>query len=72
MVQWEGFEWRPQNPNATEVDAQKWAWQGNTPGAWALLRLNTDLGERGGPICISVPGGCALHTTVNLVVGMHC
>lgn len=39
-----GFEWRPQNPNATEVDAQKWAWQGNAPGDWVLLRLNTDLG----------------------------
>lgn len=44
MVDSEGFEWRPQNPNATEADAQKWAWQGNAPGAWALLRLNTDLG----------------------------
>ena len=44
VVDSEGFEWRPQNPNATEVDAQKLAWQGNAPGDWVLLRLNTDLG----------------------------
>lgn len=49
MVRSEGFEYKAQKPEAPKRDSQKWAWIGNTPGNFVVLRLSTVLRLGSGP-----------------------
>lgn len=37
----QGFEWRPERPNATSFVEQKWGWTGLHAGDWAELEVDT-------------------------------
>lgn len=63
VVQQEGFEYRPERPNASEFRSQKWGWTSSKPGgprwAWrvgmvALLLLVVWVG--GWVVCVCVCG----------------
>lgn len=43
-----GFEYKAQRPQGATFVAQKWAWVGASPGAYAVLQVDTRLRRRGG------------------------
>ncbi len=53
VVQQEGFEYRPERPNASEFRSQKWGWTSSKPGGdrWALA------GRDGGVVVVDGVGG---------------
>ncbi|KAL4442042.1 hypothetical protein ABPG77_011303 [Micractinium sp. CCAP 211/92] len=48
VVQQEGFEYRPERPNASEFRSQKWGWTSSKPGCWAELEVDTLQGSSHG------------------------
>ncbi|KAL4421416.1 hypothetical protein ABPG75_010707 [Micractinium tetrahymenae] len=44
VVAVDGFEYRPEKPNAPNFVEQKWGWTGREPGAWAELEFDTASG----------------------------
>lgn len=38
----QGFEYRPEHPEAPTIPQHKWGWSGLQPGDWAELEVNTE------------------------------
>ncbi|KAL4427825.1 hypothetical protein ABPG75_001914 [Micractinium tetrahymenae] len=45
VVERQGFEYRPERPNASEFRNQKWGWTSSRPGSWAELEVDTQQGS---------------------------
>lgn len=41
VVEQQGFEYRPERPNASGFRNQKWGWTSSQPGCWAELEVDT-------------------------------
>ncbi|GAB4813470.1 hypothetical protein N2152v2_000516 [Parachlorella kessleri] len=63
VVQASNFSWVPARPNATTFNAQKWAWTGSQPGAWAELAVDTREDTTSN---LTAPVGPAIKTIVIL------